>query len=191
MFTSAVESFERIVSLYAQQLSLNETQCFVTPSLTLITELVSTNLTSHHWTKIYVMLTKIRAFLHNVIYLAEDRAEFKINEICRKFCSILHIFLYTCMKFIFLSSACTIKRLIASYRHNLCFLIDLQKSIDTLAREGRGYFIGTMIIYRKSTNLCCIKVMRFSVILIKLKINVIKIMRISTLRYFPEQLFFS
>ena len=44
MFTSAVESFERIVSLYAQQLSLNETQHFVTPSLTLITELVSTNL---------------------------------------------------------------------------------------------------------------------------------------------------
>ena len=55
---SAIESLERIVSLYAQQLSLNETQHFVTPSLTLITELVSTNLTSHHWTKIYVMLTK-------------------------------------------------------------------------------------------------------------------------------------
>ena len=55
---SAIESFERIVSLYAQQLSLNETQLFITPSLTIITELVSTNLTSHHWTKIYVMLTK-------------------------------------------------------------------------------------------------------------------------------------
>ena len=45
MFTRVIESFERIVSLYAQQLPLNETQCFVTPSLTLITELVST---SHH-----------------------------------------------------------------------------------------------------------------------------------------------
>ena len=48
-----------------------------------------------------------------------------------------------------------------------------------------------LMIYRKSRNLCCIKVMRFSIILIQLKINVIKIMRISTLRYFPEQLFFS
>ena len=88
---SAIESLERIVSLYAQQLSLNETQRFVTPSLTLITELVSTNLTSHHWTKIYVMLTKTWAFLY---MFGGDRAEFKINEICRKFYSILHIFLH-------------------------------------------------------------------------------------------------
>ena len=48
MFTSVVESFERIVSLYAQQLSLNEMQHFVTPSLTLVTELVSVNLTNHN-----------------------------------------------------------------------------------------------------------------------------------------------
>lgn len=53
MFTSVVESFERIVSLYAQQLSLNETQHFVTPSLTLVTELVSVNLTNHNQEIIY------------------------------------------------------------------------------------------------------------------------------------------
>ena len=38
---SVVESFEAITSTYAQQLAVNETQSFVTPSLTLITELVS------------------------------------------------------------------------------------------------------------------------------------------------------
>ena len=36
-----VESFEAITSTYAQQLAVNETQSFVTPSLTLVTELVS------------------------------------------------------------------------------------------------------------------------------------------------------
>ena len=53
IFTSVVESFERIVSLYAQQLSLNEMQQFVTPSLTLVTELVSVNLTNHNQEIIY------------------------------------------------------------------------------------------------------------------------------------------
>ena len=38
---SVVESFETITSTYAQQLAVNETQSFVTPSLTLYTELVS------------------------------------------------------------------------------------------------------------------------------------------------------
>ena len=37
-----VESFEVVISTYAQQLSLNEIQNFTTPSLTLVTELVST-----------------------------------------------------------------------------------------------------------------------------------------------------
>ena len=46
--TSVVESFERVASTYAQQLSLNETQNFTTASLTLVTELVSKNLTKHN-----------------------------------------------------------------------------------------------------------------------------------------------
>ena len=37
-----VESFEVVISTYAQQPSLNEIQNFTTPSLTLVTELVST-----------------------------------------------------------------------------------------------------------------------------------------------------
>ena len=39
---SVVESFETVASTYAQQLAVNETQRFVTPSLTVVTELVST-----------------------------------------------------------------------------------------------------------------------------------------------------
>ena len=46
--TSVVESFERVASTYAQQISLNETQNFTTASLTLVTELVSKNLTKHN-----------------------------------------------------------------------------------------------------------------------------------------------
>ena len=38
---SIIESFEVVVSIYAQQLSLNENQAFVMPSLTLVAELVS------------------------------------------------------------------------------------------------------------------------------------------------------
>ena len=38
---SVVQSFEVVISLYAQQLSLNETQNFTSPSLTLVAELVS------------------------------------------------------------------------------------------------------------------------------------------------------
>ena len=41
---SVVESFDTIVSMYAQQLAVNETQSFTTASLTLHTELVSAKL---------------------------------------------------------------------------------------------------------------------------------------------------
>ena len=40
--SSVVESFETIASMYAQQRAVNETQSFVSPSLTLVTESVST-----------------------------------------------------------------------------------------------------------------------------------------------------
>ena len=39
---SVVESFEVVVSIYAQQLSQNESQTFTVPSLTLFAELVNT-----------------------------------------------------------------------------------------------------------------------------------------------------
>jgi hypothetical protein len=38
---SVIASFETVISTYAQQLSMNEIQNFTTPSLTLVTELVS------------------------------------------------------------------------------------------------------------------------------------------------------
>ena len=41
-FCSVIQSFETVVSIYAQQLPLNENQTFVMPSLTLVAELVST-----------------------------------------------------------------------------------------------------------------------------------------------------
>ena len=40
-YFSVVESFEAVISLYAQQLTLNESQNFTAPSLTLVAELVS------------------------------------------------------------------------------------------------------------------------------------------------------
>ena len=40
-YHSVVESFEVVVSIYAQQLPLNENQTFTMPSLTLYAELVS------------------------------------------------------------------------------------------------------------------------------------------------------
>ena len=41
-YCSVVESFEAVISHYAQQLTLNESQNFTAPSLTLVAELVST-----------------------------------------------------------------------------------------------------------------------------------------------------
>jgi hypothetical protein len=44
---SVIESFESVVSTYAQQLSLNETQTFATPSLTVVAVLVRINIKFH------------------------------------------------------------------------------------------------------------------------------------------------
>ena len=42
-----VQSFEVVVYLYAQQLTLNDTQNFTLPLLTVVAELVSASFTSH------------------------------------------------------------------------------------------------------------------------------------------------
>ena len=57
---SVIQSFEVVISLYAQQLLLNERQNFILPSFTLVAELVSTQ----HSTQ--------AIFLHTTLLLVND-----------------------------------------------------------------------------------------------------------------------
>ena len=86
---SMVESFESIISTYAQQLSLNETQTFTSLSLTVVALLVSVAknliLLLHNIYKIIITILQ-----ESVDRLAQRGKSFLIGILCTTHCFYIH-----------------------------------------------------------------------------------------------------
>ena len=86
-YFSVVESFEAIISLYAQQLTLNESQNFTAPSLTLVAELVSSCIFIYTHAELLTRVLRIailfvRILQRSVEILVQDGRSFAIGNCC-------------------------------------------------------------------------------------------------------------
>ena len=96
LMTSMVESFEVVLSIYAQQLSLNETQTFTVPLLTLVAELVR-----KHLVITMSRIAAVSSLLSYIIYTYTEECWkpcWRWEKLCHRYCLVLEIQLYMLYK---------------------------------------------------------------------------------------------